>query len=53
MGLNVIGTLRALRLMYDAKLLDKREILKALKKLKETGFRISDEVINKALRQLP
>jgi len=53
MGLNVIGTLRVLRLMYDAKLIDKREILKALKKLKETGFRISDEVINKALRQLP
>lgn len=52
MGLNVIGTLRVLRLMYDAKLIDKHEILKALEKLKEIGFRISDEVINKALRQL-
>lgn len=52
MGLNVIGTLRVLRLMYDAKLIDKREILKALEKLKEMGFRISDEVINKAFRQL-
>jgi len=52
MGLNVIGTLRVLRLMYDAKLIDKREIRKALEKLKEIGFRISDEVINKALRPL-
>ena len=52
MGLNVIGTLKVLRLMYDAKLIDEREILKALEKLKEIGFRISDEVINKALRQL-
>jgi len=51
-GLNVIGTLRVLRLMYDAKLIDKREILKALEKLKEIGFRISEEVINKALREL-
>ena len=52
MGLNVIGTLRVLRLMYDAKLIDKHQILKALEKLKEIGFRISDEVINKALREL-
>ena len=51
MGLNVIGTLRVLRLMYDAKLIDKREILKALEKLREIGFRISDEVINKVLRE--
>jgi len=52
MGLNIIGTLKVLRLMYDAQLMDKREILKALEKLKEIGFRISDEVIKKALRQL-
>lgn len=52
MGLNVIGTLKVLRLMCDAKLIDKREILKAFEKLKETGFRISDEVINKASREL-
>jgi len=38
--------------MYDAKLIDKREILKALEKLREIGFRIGDEVINKALREL-
>jgi len=52
MGLNVIGTLRVLRLMYDAKLIDGREILKAIEELKEIGFRISDEVINRSLRQL-
>lgn len=52
MGLNVIGTLRVLRLMYDAKLIDKSQILKALQKLKETGFRISDEIVNKASREL-
>lgn len=52
MGLNVIGTLRVLRLMYDVKLIDKKDVLKALEKLKETGFRISDKVINKTLKQL-
>ena len=52
MGLNVIGTLRMLRLMYDAKLIDKHQLLKSLEKLKEIGFRISDEVINKTLRKI-
>jgi predicted nucleic acid-binding protein len=52
MKLNVIGTLRILRLMYDAKLIDKRETIKALKKLKETGFRISEDIANRVLRGL-
>jgi len=52
MGLNVIGTLRVLRLMHDAKLIDKREIIKALERLKEIGFRISDEVVNRVSREL-
>jgi predicted nucleic acid-binding protein len=52
MKLNVIGTLRILRLMYDAKLVDKGEIIKALQKLKATGFRISEDIINKAIREL-
>ena len=52
MGLNVIGTLRVLKLMYDEKLIEKREIQKALEKLKEIGFRIGDEVINKVLQEL-
>jgi len=52
MGLNVIGTLRVLRLMYDIKLIKRHQLLKSLRKLKEIGFRISDEIINQALREL-
>jgi hypothetical protein len=52
MKLNVIGTLRILRLMHDAKLVDKRETIKALEKLREIGFRISEDVVNKVLRGL-
>lgn len=52
MGLNVVGTLRVLRLMYDIKLIDKSQLLKCLEKLKEAGFRISDQVINKAMRKI-
>ena len=52
MKLNVVGTLRILRLMYDAKLIDKSEIIKALEKLRETGFRISDDVVNKVTKEL-
>ena len=52
MKLNVIGTLRILRLMYDAKLIDKHELIKALEKLKETGFRISEDITNRVLRGL-
>ena len=52
MKLNVIGTLRILRLMYDAKFIDKHELIKALEKLKETGFRISEDITNRVLRGL-
>jgi len=52
MKLNVIGTLRILRLMYDAKFIDKHELINALEKLKETGFRISEDIINRVLRGL-
>jgi predicted nucleic acid-binding protein len=52
MKLNVIGTLRILRMMYDAKLIDKHEIIEALKKLRETGFRIGEDVINKTIKEL-
>jgi dTDP-glucose pyrophosphorylase len=51
-GINVIGTLRILRLMYDVKLIDKHKAIKALEKLKETGFRISEDTTNRALRGL-
>ncbi|MFW6117121.1 MAG: DUF3368 domain-containing protein [Thermoproteota archaeon] len=52
MGLNVIGTLRVIRLMYDAELLNRKETLTALKKLRDPGFRISDQVFKKAMKQL-
>ena len=52
MNLNVVGTLRILRMMYDAKVIDKPEIIKALKRLRETGFRISEAVVNKVSKEL-
>jgi predicted nucleic acid-binding protein len=52
MNLNVIGTLRILRMMYDAKLVDKHEVIESLKKLKTTGFRIGEDVIKKAAQEL-
>jgi len=52
MGLNVIGTLRILRLMYEAKLIGKSEVLNSLEKLRQAGFRISDDVIRKVLQEL-
>ena len=51
-GLNVIGTLRILRMMFDNELIDKKEFLNSIKKLRETGFRISNEVIDKVLKEL-
>ena len=50
--LNVIGTLRVLRMMYDAKLIKKTEIIEALTKLAETGFRISSDLISKVKNEL-
>ena len=52
MNLNVVATLRVLRMMYDAKVIDKPEIIKALKRLRETGFRISEAVVNKVAKEL-
>ena len=52
MNLNVVGTLRILRMMYDAKVIDKPEIIEALKRLPETGFRISETVVNKVAKEL-
>ncbi len=50
--LNMIGTLRILRMLYDAKIIDKTELIKSLTVLRETGFRISDEVINRVTKEL-
>jgi predicted nucleic acid-binding protein len=52
MKLNVFGTLRILRLLYDAKALTKKEFTESLVQLRETGFRISDEVIKKVTDSL-
>ena len=52
MGLNVIGTFRVLRLMFDADLIDKREFLRAIDELKQLGFRISEKVIEKVKERL-
>ena len=52
MKLNVIGTLRILRMMYDAKIIDKNEVIEALKKLKTMGFRIGEDVINIVVKEL-
>ena len=51
LGLNVIGTLRILRIMLDNGLIDKRELLNAIEKLRETGFRINNKVVNKLLKE--
>jgi predicted nucleic acid-binding protein len=50
--LNVIGTLRILRMMYDAKVMSKKKFIESLVKLRETGFRISDAIINKVTDEL-
>lgn len=52
MKLNVIGTLRVLRMMYDAKIISKTDLLEALEKLKEIGFRISEDIIHKIKDEL-
>ena len=52
MKLSVVGTLRILRLMYEDKIIDKSDFINALKKLRETGFQISDSVIDKAIQGL-
>lgn len=51
LGLNVIGTLRILRMISDNRLIDKRELRNAIEKLKETGFRINNKVVNKLLKE--
>ena len=45
LGLNVIGTLRVLRMMFDNGLVDEGEFLSSIEKLREVGFRISDKVV--------
>ncbi|BAN90050.1 DUF3368 domain-containing protein [Aeropyrum camini] len=52
MNLKVIGTIGLLRLAYNKGLIDKDKLIQALRELKEHGFRISDNIINEALKKL-
>lgn len=52
MRLKVKGTIGLLRLAYDRGIIDKNKLVQALRKLKEHGFRISDEIINEVLKKL-
>jgi len=52
MELKVVGTLRILRMIFDAKLIDKNEFLRALEMLKNIGFRISDKIIRRVKQEL-
>ena len=51
LGLKVIGTLRVLRMMHADGLIGKEELVESLEKLGEIGFRVSSEVVKKALRE--
>lgn len=52
LGLNVIGTLRVLRMMFDNGLIDKKDFLNSIEKLREIGFRISNKVTEKVSKEL-
>jgi len=52
MGLKVIGTIGLLRRAYDEGLVDRSGLVQALRKLREHGFRISDEIIQEVLEKL-
>ena len=49
MGLNVIGTLRVLRMFYDKGLMDKQTLVSEIRKLRESGFWVSDNIIRQIL----
>lgn len=51
LGLKVIGTLRVLRMMLADGLIGKEELVESLEKLEEIGFRVSSEVVKKALKE--
>jgi len=52
MKLKVIGTIGLIRLAYNKGLINKDKLIKALRELKEHGFRVSDKIINEVLRKL-
>ena len=52
MGIAVKGTIGLLGLAYGKGLIDKGELIQALRGLKEHGFRVSDRVVNEILKKL-
>jgi len=52
MELKVKRTVGLLRLAYDKGLIDKGKLVQALGRLKEHGLRVSDDILNEALRKL-
>ena len=52
MGLAVKGTIGLLRLAYDKGIIDKNKLVRALRELKEHGFRVSNSIINEILKKL-
>ena len=52
MGLQLMGTLRLLRAAYNAGLLGLEELVGALEELRRHGFRVSDELLERILREL-
>ncbi len=52
MGLEVIGTIGLLRLAYDEGLIERDRLIRALRMLREHGFRISDEIIREVLERI-
>ena len=49
LGLNVIGTLRILRLLYENNVISKELFILSIERLRGCGFRVSDVVIKKVL----
>ena len=52
MGLAVKGTIGLLRLAYDKDIIDRDKLIRALRELKEHGFRVSNSIINEILEKL-
>ena len=52
LGLNVIGTLRILKILYDKHLIDKQTLISSIRELKRHGFWISNNIISKILKEL-
>ncbi|MCE4620800.1 MAG: DUF3368 domain-containing protein [Desulfurococcales archaeon] len=52
MGLAVKGTIGLLRLAYDKGIIAKEKLIRALRELKEYGFRVSNSIMNEIIKKL-